>query len=93
MNEWISVKDRLPEYSLNVLLVIKQYHFNESRGDHISEPRVVYGYRYCSNVEGEIFRSDSVSEKFRMRANCNKYESWRDDIEVTHWMPLPTPQE
>ena len=92
--EWISVKDKLPRYNLNVLLAIKQHHFNESRvKDYISEPQVVYGCRYCTNADGEIFRSDSVSEEFSMRANCDKYESWRDDIEITHWMPLPKPPE
>lgn len=57
MNDWISVKDRLPEYD---------------------EP--VFGY------DGELADMGIVNY-----LNGEFFDLYGDDMNVTHWMPLPEP--
>ena len=76
MNNWISVKDRLPEYEINVLV------WGEARG---MNPNMGGAYTFIcrrKNLKGTFFekQADRYVEENQFVA---KY--------VTHWMPLPEP--
>ena len=63
--EWISVKDRLPETSSELLLHTK------SGSNYVGFYKYIIKMFICYGV----------------------YKKEIDDIEVTHWMPLPKPPE
>lgn len=74
--EWISVKDRLPEPEVFVLVydeffISGDVHQNNKSYGHHRVPGVRLGYLF----ESGNFRSEGVN------GNCK----------ITHWMPLPEP--
>ena len=88
MSEWISVKDKLPDfidgkdYSENVLGVYigyqeKQYVqvFNRAVVE-IDEDGYQWSWARLASCYGDL-----------RQAECE----WDDDYTVTHWMPLPLP--
>jgi hypothetical protein len=79
MSKWISVKDRMPEFSQPILYVVRG--FNE-KGD-LYYSAVIEGSR---EEEGESwFWCDEYGE---YDENGNS-----DDSIVTEWMPYPEPPE
>jgi len=76
MSEWISVKDRLPDVKVMVLVFdetfIKSDSYDNKKGyGAFRAPGVRFGYLF----ESGNFRSEGV----------NGFSK------ITHWMPLPAP--
>ncbi|NCE63716.1 DUF551 domain-containing protein [Pseudoflavonifractor sp. 524-17] len=80
--EWISVKDRLPEYKIPVLVL-----FN----DNIHSRKNVFAVGYITT---DIKNRKAKAWEFKsIRGwNAEQISSWMQ-YEVTHWMPLPTPPD
>lgn len=74
-NEWISVKDRLPKNSDEVLIYV---------GIDIVQAYIINGY-----WKGSINVTDNMIDGFVNDRTIVKQGS-RFDF-VTHWMPLPEP--
>jgi hypothetical protein len=101
MNEWISVKDRLPKipegkYGVSVLVVEFDHTFEEispGKGSSVYETN----YGYTRNKHGEKFEmydGYDIEEDFLMMYIENGNTSWGPILdEVTHWMYLPEPPE
>ncbi|MGD2072526.1 MAG: DUF551 domain-containing protein [Candidatus Thorarchaeota archaeon] len=53
MSEWISVKNKLPEYDQRVLIYNETNEYNKKIGRDI-----ICGHRVCTNKKGEIWISD-----------------------------------
>ena len=103
MNEWISVKDRLPDSGKHVLATC--------------EIHSLYGYKKQYVCEAYYAKEHSISEgRYLEDIDCYDYseeddeyylkEGWYEVIHnwdeygsvvigdfVTHWMPLPEPQK
>ena len=71
MSEWISVKDRLPEYMGEVLVIVSGKPHENITLDG------AYEIAEYDPVEGWILEM---------------WPEWCSGV-VTHWMPLPEPQE
>jgi len=69
MNEWISVKNRMPEPYIDVF---------------------VYPYKDFTCGEGRIATWDSCANLFEVRCE-DSHQVWFEEVEPTHWMPLPEP--
>ena len=85
MNEWISVKDRLPDEEQEVLLCTRE---TETYGRH-NEKKRSYREVYIGYFDGTYWLTNycyGCEYIFRME---EKYPN--ETIEVTHWMPLPEP--
>ena len=76
--QWISVKDRMPEF-------VTTTNYEKSSDDILIliDSKHVY-------VGSYIFDNWSKTNDFCMRDLDGGYEVI-DDMEVTHWMPLPEP--
>lgn len=74
MNEWIRVKDKLPDDSEIILAI------NMNLKPKDSGWKVV---KYCCFVDGK-FVDDAYWEEW-----CEKKQDFCAVIEATHWMPLP----
>jgi len=92
MSEWISVKDKVPDYEENsadefddVLILFKRI-CNKCGHDGNEKYHAVGYYHRSSKHFGEA--AWSISEKLD-----NDYlpDDHKHMIEVTHWMPLPEP--
>lgn len=98
MNNWISVKDELPDGSEDYLLFIKQYR---SDSGFLWAHHVICGFwseEYEDNEKGFYstgFTIECLGEKQNALdgTSLNEFLSDSKYIEVTHWMPLPTPPE
>ena len=78
MNEWISVKDRLPEDDLNIKKCINGEHF---------------GFLTVLVYNGVVKQSNRFYSK-ASRFGLPETEGWEwSSSNVTHWMPLPEPPE
>ena len=73
---WISVKDRLPEKQIPVLVHIKPYSDNEE--DYIEHVGMAY---YTHSANGGFWAG----------TDGNMYGAIGIIHEPTHWMPLPEP--
>lgn len=81
--EWISVKDRLPEPEQDVILCTVEI---ETYGRH-SEKKKIYRNIYMGYFDGdEWLTSYCHGCEYIFRMN-ERYPN--ETIEVTHWMPLP----
>ncbi len=83
MNDWISVKDQLPDEEDEVLLLLRQV---EHYGKH-NEKRKIYRdvYRgYC--IDGDWYTSYCHGYR-TIEEEAEQYPN--EEYEVTHWMPLP----
>lgn len=82
MNEWISVKDKLPPLGNQVLLFVQSetcsidYDTNEEIGDTYIEKEMAIGY-----IEDGVLWINYDQDGFYSASD------------VTHWMPLPSPPE
>lgn len=72
---WISVKERLPE-----LEIIEEYFDKVDKNTH--------SYKLSKDVLVFTSSDGIVIDKLE---NDGDGASWVNDIEVTHWMPLPEP--
>ena len=77
MNEWISVKDKMPNIGQRVLV----YAVGKIDG-FIGESVI----EICERFVQRIFPS-SVGEAVW----SSPYQYFHTDYEITHWMPLPEP--
>lgn len=85
VQEWISVKDRLPEPEQGVILCTREI---ETYGKH-HEKKKIYRNIYIGYFDGdEWLTSYCHGCEYIFRMN-EKYPN--ETIEVTHWMPLPEP--
>ena len=85
VQEWISVKDRLPEPEQDVILCTREI---ETYGKH-HEKKKIYRNIYMGYFDGdEWLTSYCHGCEYIFRMN-EKYPN--ETIEVTHWMPLPQP--
>lgn len=85
VQEWISVKDRLPEPEQEVLLCTREI---ETYGKH-NEKKKIYRNIYIGYLDGHewiTFYCYGCEYIFRMN---EKFPN--ETIEVTHWMPIPEP--
>ena len=87
VQEWISVKDRLPDQEQDVILCTREI---ETYGKH-HEKKKIYRNIYMGYFDGdEWLTSYCHGCEYIFRMN-EKYPN--ETIEVTHWMPLPDPPE
>ena len=89
MNNWISVKDQLPEVGDNVLLAIKK------QCEGVQES-IVSGMLVVENGKRDINEQQFVCSGCRVPYDCYYYNGHFNSIYntneyVTHWMPLPRP--
>lgn len=85
--KWISVKDRLPEDDQEVILCTRE---TETYGKH-REKKKIYKNIYIGYFDGyEWLTSYCHGCEYIFKMN-EKYPN--ETIEVTHWMPLPKPQQ
>lgn len=93
MNQWISVKDRLPENDDSV---------KKHKGTHLEFCTVIAFGRLCEGSDGIVKETGRyVTHKSGMKRIDEMTENegrefgkwyWADYWdEVTHWMPLPEP--
>ena len=99
MAEWISVKDRLPESGVHVLICCEMHRY----GGEIAGKYVCDGYYaeankiiaggcpdecYCeySKEDDEYYLCEGWYEVIK---NWNDYNSVAVEDFVTHWMPIP----
>jgi hypothetical protein len=78
IQEWISVKDRLPEESLNVLVFV---HEDNRQGTSIA-------YYLDNRWWGGIYQGEN--EPF-LEVFEDDYRFYLQSCCVSHWMPLPEP--
>lgn len=88
MTEWISVKDKFPEY-----LEGKDYSANVLGICKLSEAHSYMGI-FCLNIveyteDGHLYAWAKLNTCWNdlHEAECE----YDDDYEITHWMPLPNP--
>lgn len=77
-NNWISVKDKLPEFETNV---ITYYQFMDGKGEK-AKPI------HCIQVGYLVQTSKRANNNIRNEWHIE--ENWAQD-RITHWMPLPSP--
>lgn len=95
VQEWISVKDRLPENGVHVLLCCEIHRYDgEIAGKYVCD-----GYYAEANklISGEYEYSEEDDEYYLREGwyevikNWDAYTSVPVEDFVTHWMPLPQP--
>ena len=85
VQEWIPVKDRLPDPEQAVILCTRE---TETYGKH-HEKKKIYRNIYIGYFDGdEWITSYCYGCEYIFRMN-EKYPN--ETIEVTHWMPIPSP--
>ena len=89
-NEWISVKDRMPDY-----IEGKDYSENVLAMYSVGENTSYMGIFNLVIVE---YTEDGHQWAWGKLDSCysdirDSEPEWDDDYEVTHWMPLPTAPE
>ena len=101
VQEWISVKDRLPENGVHVLLCCEMHRYGgEIAGKYICDGyyaeanKIIAGgfpdECYCeySKEDDEYYLCEGWYEVIK---NSSDYNSVAVEDFVTHWMPIPEP--
>lgn len=76
VQEWISVKDRLPEIADSYIVVVK-YKYDWEKD-----------YTYDTDVATYSFDGGYIDDCWN---TYNDWDEGQQYIHVTHWMPLPEP--
>ena len=85
VQEWVSVKDRLPDPEQDVILCTREI---ETYGKH-HEKKKIYRNIYKGYFDGDEWLTNYChGSEYIFRMN-EKYPY--ETIEVTHWMPMPNP--
>ena len=79
VQEWISVKDRLPEVGDSYLVVVKYKYDHEKEYNYDTDVATYYPYDNPSAYIDE--RWDTY----------NDWDEGQQYLHITHWMPLPQP--
>ena len=82
MSQWVSVKERLPEYGQMVLFVTRSVSDEFKRSS-----RIWLGDREFTDRMGHAFRLDGFDHDPIYAVTDG------GTFGVTHWMPLPNPPE
>ncbi len=96
MNEWISVKDKLPEVSEECLLYYKQYR---SDSGSLWNEDIIIGFWSDEFMDDEVGFYSSCYDPSHLLCNNNCsngsynfiFLSDNEYAIITHWMPLPKP--
>lgn len=85
MNNWISVKDRLPKPEQEVLIYTSEI---EIYGKHKEKKQIYHNMFYGYHDGEQWLTSYCYGCEYIFKIN----EKYPDEIiEVTHWQPLPEP--
>lgn len=89
MSEWISVKDRLPEEIVPVIIVWTNRRPAPYYADIKDKPFTATGI-YCN---GRWWWYSATCKYYLAEYGESEFDAIDDRIEITHWMPLPEPPE
>ena len=101
VQEWISVKDRLPENGVHVLLCCEMHRYGgEIAGKYIcdgyyAEANKIIAGGFPDDCDCEYSEEDDeyylCEGWYEVIKNWDDYNSVTVEDSVTHWMPLPRP--
>lgn len=101
VQEWISVKDRLPENGVHVLLCCEMHRYGgEIAGKYIcdgyyAEANKIIAGGFPDDCDCEYSEEDDEyylrEGWYEVIKNWDDYNSVTVEDSVTHWMPLPQP--
>ena len=101
VQEWISVKDRLPENGVHVLLCCEMPRYGgEIAGKYVcdgyyAEANKIVAYGASSDYACDYSEEDDefylCEGWYEVIKNWDDYNSVTVEDSVTHWMPLPQP--
>ena len=101
VQEWISVKDRLPENGVHVLLCCEMHRYGgEIAGKYIcdgyyAEANKIIAGGFPDDCDCEYSEEDDeyylCEGWYEVIKNWDDYNSVTVEDSVTHWMPLPEP--
>ena len=101
VQEWISVKDRLPENGVHVLLCCEMHRYGgEIAGKYIcdgyyAEANKIIAGGFPDDCDCEYSEEDDeyylCEGWYEVIKNWGDYNSVTVEDSVTHWMPLPEP--
>lgn len=80
-NEWISVKEKMPDEEQDVLLLIQEIEFY---GRHLEKRKVYYWIHTGWYIDGKWATTYCFGHKY-----IDEEVSDRCELRVTHWMPFP----
>jgi hypothetical protein len=78
--KWINVKDQEPPRDIDFLAYVLGGYDYDMYG--IKDDRKKY-------IVSCVW--DKCTDRYIESCNCSGYEHDREKIEITHWMPLPSP--